>query len=347
MRCSSGFTSARQTLKVHSERCRPCTVHRMSCHSFSTSTRTYTIPPESPQFIHVPQAAQPSYPPRRQVKGTLPVPREIFRGQRANKATPEYLTAVTAEPRSSPDGTGSDESGSLELRERLAWKRRMAATRRRNLRESLVELHRRKVGAERFVAARSARRRAERETAVNQKQREDERLTAPTITAAMKQLQLGPPPDPDREARLEAKAANVRAREAACQEKRQTLLHTLYANARLFITSEAHLDRAIAMVFQESPKEWEHGTIGKNIWNLGPPMSVQDLVDGVNKNEKLAVKQRQGSSVKTHQRVMRIGEELTGGKMDPSDWKQSVDELTGGGRGMSIGLRSSPDQGQR
>lgn len=166
------------------------------------------------------------------------------------------------------------------------------------------------------MATRTAIRRAEREQALSQPQREDERLTSPSITQAMKQLQIGVLPDPDREARIAAKAAKVKAIQEQIKEKRKDLLHTLYVNARLFITTESHLDDEIEKVFLKAPGEWAtYQDPGENIWNRGPPESVQDMIDAVNKKERFAMGRRTGHARQTEERIKRIAEVLTGGKL--------------------------------
>jgi hypothetical protein len=194
----------------------------------------------------------------------------------------------------------------------------MAAMRRSNLREGLVQLHKRKVRLDKAVAARSSIKQANRAARVNAPQREDERLTAPTITAAMRQLNIGNVADPAREERLAAVRERVAARQKELEERRRDALHTLYMHARNFITSEAELDAAIESTFVEKP--WVH-VAGKensiNIWDAeGAPPTVQDLLSEVNHTQKAAVSYHRGPALATGKRMQRIAEELTGGKMD-------------------------------
>jgi hypothetical protein len=194
----------------------------------------------------------------------------------------------------------------------------MAASRRQNLRDGLIQLHKRKVRTDKIVANRSFIKRQNREARVHAPPREDEHLTAPTITAAMRKLQLGNVPDPNREARLQAAAERVAERQKTMEEQRRDELHTLYMHARNFITTEKQLDEAIEKVFVEKP--WAH-VAGKentvNIWDAeGTPLTVQDMLSEVNNTQKAAVSYHRGPAVATGKRMLRIAEELTGGKMD-------------------------------
>jgi hypothetical protein len=189
----------------------------------------------------------------------------------------------------------------------------MAASRRENLREGLLELQKRKHRQDSMIAGRSRARSEYREKRLHAPQREDERLTNPTITSATRTLQQGPVPDPDRAARVAEKAARVQAKEAAKEEARRDALHTLYMHARSFITTEEQLDSEIERIFVEQPFEQN----GDNIWDaVGAPPTVQDMLSAVNNTQKSALAYHAGPAAITGKRIKRIAEELTGGKMD-------------------------------
>ncbi|KAI9825883.1 MAG: hypothetical protein M1832_000824 [Thelocarpon impressellum] len=294
-------------------RCQSCAITLIRPRAFSTTPTALKIGPESPQFIEVPQPPQQRYPVKRTIKGVLPVPRNLFPRRRLDKPSPEYLAAATPE-RSTRDASGSPNSDSRQA-EHIEWKRRLAATRRQNLRESLVELRKRKRRTDNLMIARSARSEAERHKLVYQEEGEDERLTSPTITESMKKLQLGTLSDPDREARVAEKAANVRARQAEDEAHRRDTLHTLYMHARDFITTEAQLSEEIERAFTPQHPDWAKDRQGQNIWNTGPPETVQEMLNRGNVTDAKAVRRHEGYARVTHERVNRIAEELTGGKM--------------------------------
>lgn len=277
--------------------------------SFTTTSPLSSIGPENPKFIEVPLPPQRYAIPKRDIKGKLPPPRNLFPTRSADKTTPAYIAAATPEPR-------AERHLKEPQNEFVAWKRRMAASRRENLRQGLLDLHKRKVRQDIAMSQRSKSKRDAREAAVHAPQREDERLTSPTITQAVRQLQKGRLPDPGREERLAISRERVQQKEFEREEQRQNALHTLYMNAREFITTEAQLDAEIEKIFVEFPFGNVHA--GKtNIWDAyGAPPTVQDMLSTVNNTQKSALDYHRGTAPMTGKRMTRIAEELTGGKMD-------------------------------
>ncbi|KAA6410120.1 MAG: hypothetical protein FRX48_05539 [Lasallia pustulata] len=290
---------------------RQAALQRLSRSFASSSTNHRNIPPESPKFIEVPRTLQPQALVKPRIKGILPVPREIFPPGSRDKTSPEYLAAVTPESTTEKD-LSSQDSSTVEY---VTWKARQAANRRRNLREGLIELRHRKRVSDRRIAARSAYRRAEHERLIRQPEREDERLTNPTVTQALRPPKTQLLPDPDHEARMAEKRARVAEKEAEKVEERRNMLHSLYMNARTFITSEAQLNSEVDKVFDDLDLWTTAEVRGQNVWNLGPPETVQQMLGRVNRTGKNAVDYNQGYAPITAQRERRIAEELTGGKM--------------------------------
>jgi hypothetical protein len=281
-----------------------CPSSTISPRAFSTSKSLSLIGPENPRFIEIPQSAQPQATPRKEIKGVLPVPRNIFRKSPIPKTSEEYFAATI--PRAKINKRPQDDH--------VAWKRKMAAARRQNLREGLAALHARKIRTDRQVLHRSAYKKKLREERFNAPQREDERLTNPTITEAMSQLQVGHVKDAGREGRIEKMKARVAAKEAIREDARKSALHTLYMHARSFLTTEKQLDARIEEIFVPKPF---HGSVSNNIWEArGPPPTVQVMLDDINKRQKNVIGKYTGPAMITGQRMKKIGEELTGGKME-------------------------------
>ncbi len=135
-------------------RCNSVQSSSLTVRAFSSS-QSRKIGPESPRFIEVPQSLQQSAKPKLDIKGTLPAPRNLFPPRAGDKTSFEYLFRATPEPSKNHDSSHAAD-------EYIAWKRRLAAQRRQNLRESLTELHERKVLSERRVAYRSQKKRQDR-----------------------------------------------------------------------------------------------------------------------------------------------------------------------------------------
>ena len=145
-------------------------------------------------------------------------------------------------------------------------------------------------------------------------------MTEPTISSLMKEFQKGIVPDPDRLARVEQKRAVVEAKKLQKQEQRRDALHTLYMNAGSFITTEEQLQTAIEQAFPNGPNPaWFNGAIsskdGDSVWNVGPPDTVRAMLAKGNKTGGGAVEYNAGYAKTTGDRVRRIAEELTGGRM--------------------------------
>lgn len=299
-------------------RAQTCTLRTRSQCFATTSPSLASIPPESPKFIEIPRAVQPHQPFPVHMKGVLPVPRPIFRPrprpQDLDKASPVYLANVTPEPIVDKTTIAADSTTACFV----SWKARQAEARRRNLREGLVELDHRKQKTDRFLQARSSRNMAIRTQALEAPERDDERLTNPSVLQSARPTKHQVLPDPNRETRLAQKRANVAAMEVMRQEERRSKLHTLYVNAGDFITTGKQLDNAIDRVFDNQDQFTTDQKLGLNVWNLGFPETVQQLLGVANKDPRRqkAVDSAEGNSLITEKRMKRIAEELTGGKME-------------------------------
>ena len=278
-------------------------IRTLQSRSFSTSGCLRAIGPESPKWLPVPPQVQPNPAPRKPVKGVLPVPRDPFRrdNKHAYKAGTEYLSAVTPEPKSTstPEGPEAD---------RLAWKTRMAEARRRNLREGMTELARRKIKRTEFVNAKQQQKHTARQQLLDAPERDDERLTRPTIPPEIRALLSHKgPPEPSHTARQVRKAQLLyKKRQAAKAAERQAQLHILHTHARNFIVNEEALDKAIELEFgsDERPRGFGSDGRGLSVWDDDVPMTVREMVAMTEGKEDIE-----------HMRLRRLAEELTGGRV--------------------------------
>ncbi|KAJ5721359.1 uncharacterized protein N7483_009293 [Penicillium malachiteum] len=276
---------------------------RVQVRSFTTSPNL-RVGPESPHFVDIPQVLQPTNASKPRVKGTLPVPRELFPSRRTDKPGKMYLDAVTPAPK-----TERKVNVKSSDPEKQAFKIKMAELRRENLREGLEGLYKRKTSAEAVMSHRSRENQKRRESVLRQSEPEDERLTRSSIVQAM-QSQKHVLADPNREERLAISKARVEAQEAQKSAERQDDLHSLYMSARTFITTEEQLSAEIDRVFPDGENTaWRNDCQpGDNIWNLGTPPTVQSIVNESRKSEVARWDVLQG-------RVKKLGEQLTGGKL--------------------------------
>ncbi|KAI4097542.1 MAG: hypothetical protein LQ344_000275 [Seirophora lacunosa] len=294
-----------------------------SARSFSTTASPHlpSIGPESPQFIHVPRPPQPDAPYHPHIKGILPTPRQIFPKTRSKKETtdktsPSYLDATTPPP--SARTLLAAKPADPSTRRLVEWRAKVADHRRRNLRESLGELKRRKDRTDKRYAARSAAKQEERAQLLSAPAPADEKYTSPSVLQSSLPKRGGLP-DPDREARVEQKRRNYANALAMKQTARRNALHTLYMNARDFIVTEEQLTEAVEKVFDPQSRQFDsEDSKGLNVWNLGYPDTVKEMLERASQEADMrgkALEQYAGNAGVMEERMRRLSEELTGGKM--------------------------------
>ncbi|KAI9037014.1 uncharacterized protein KD926_001112 [Aspergillus affinis] len=283
---------------------RNCRTAAVQVRGFSSSSALRSGP-ESPKYIDIPQVIQEGEVVDRRVKGTLPVPRDLFPARRADKPTKAYLYAATPLPSKEVQIDPNDPHAQY-----IGWKRRMADIRRKNLRQGLTELHRRKKQTDKRIAQESAEKQIQRQAVLDQPDRMDEQLTRPSVIQEMLSNRNAVLPDPTREERLALSRARFEAHNARRQVERDDNLQTLYMSARNFITTEAQLAAEIDRVFPEGENEaWRNDhQQGENIWNLGTPSSLQGIANAGMKSES-------GRWELIQDRVKQLGEQITGGKI--------------------------------
>ena len=281
------------------------------------------VGPEHPRYIEIPEAPQQSLPYRPFIKGRLPVPRDVFAGSRGKDLADDEEIAKSAatplRPFNHPRGS------------RNAWRAKMSDARRDNLREGLKSLRDRQTRTDAWRNAKSAEKTAEREELIRRPEREDERLTTPSTGLDVEKLLRGGLEDPNREARLAHKARNLELHTSAQRANRMDNLHTLYMNARNFIVTPQQLDAAIDKEFGtiEKPRTfgaaaYSQDAVGRwssdvtSMWAYGAPLSVQDMLNGGKRAEDLHETRHsrgKGKMDVAAERVKKIAEKLTGGKM--------------------------------
>ncbi|KAL4996929.1 hypothetical protein BDV10DRAFT_100961 [Aspergillus recurvatus] len=279
---------------------RQCRTATVQLRGFSSSS-ALRVGPESPNFIEIPRTIQTDLPPKPRVKGTLPVPRELFPKRRADKPNKQYIAAATPLPTKQEKIDPDEPHG-----EYRSWKRSMAEMRRQNFEEGLLELHSRKLRTDKTMEDRSRERQKLRDQVLRQREREDEYLTRPSIPRDMLPKRMPVLPDPGREQRLAQSKVRTQKKTARNVAERRDALHSLYMNARHFITTETQLAAEIEKVFPEGENEaWRSDhKYGENIWNLGFPRGMASRVNENREVERWDVVQG---------RVKKLGEQITGG----------------------------------
>ena len=156
-----------------------------------------------------------------------------------------------------------------------------------------------------------------REKLLYARERKDVYLTNPSVLSSQRPERYRGLSDPERPARLAVKSQNVAAMAAMREEARRNALHTLYVNAGDFIMTDEKLNGVIEKTFDDNSQFRSDSGEGVNIWNLGYPETVEELLRKMDKTWKrqTALDSAQGNELITSERMKKIGEELTGGKM--------------------------------
>ncbi|RPA83966.1 hypothetical protein BJ508DRAFT_413003 [Ascobolus immersus RN42] len=227
--------------------------------AFSTTLTRPALSPYSPNYIEIPKPEKVIEPRTPRPKGFIPRPRKIFRRTGEDKsswayiarATPPSTTATTRGPRISQTNDSVANLTKLQVAQKIQWERAMAESRRKNLREGLIELHERYVWHQQKREARSRERREQREALLHAAEKDDVRLTLPTLlsTDALIKQDLYKIAQKNR---LEDKKTIYEAKQAQKARERQKMLHELYVNARDFIVTEEQLDAAIEKEFAQT-----------------------------------------------------------------------------------------------
>ena len=200
----------------------------------------------------------------------------------------------------------------------------MSEARRRNLEEGLKGLrHRQDKSAQQLAATEAAR----AATSIRLRRAPEpmaERLGRPTHGLDLKSLLRGGQlPDPTRDARLAHKRANVDRVNAEKQRERLFHLNKLATHARTFIVNQQQLDEAIDGAFgtPENPISFTNSPDAisaetQSVWAMGKPQTIQEKLNSSQQIPGSIVSQTNESFAQASvERIRKIAEELTGGKM--------------------------------
>ncbi|KAF1830952.1 hypothetical protein BDW02DRAFT_76032 [Decorospora gaudefroyi] len=289
-------------------------VSHLCVRALSSTPSPLALGPQSPNYVDVPKPLQPTYPVKPAVKGHLPVPRDIFKTRGKHpKESDVFLDRSTRTPKEAKaPGPYSKDADYRSYKQRLAEKRREA------LREGVKELHARKVSSEAHLRAQMQATGAHRRAVAMAPRRQVDVLTETSVAKGIRDfLTDGLPARPDRSA---ARSSAYQRRVARIQQVRASRLHDLYTNAREFIVDEQQLDDAIEKAFgtPDAPIGWDtRGNMGPrnkgdefkhglSPWHGPMPEGVADMLQKLKGGEGVGL---------AKERVKKVAEELTGGKM--------------------------------
>ncbi|KAF2452286.1 hypothetical protein BDY21DRAFT_359679 [Lineolata rhizophorae] len=294
---------------------------------FSNTSSTLAVGPESPRWLKVPTPPQPRASPHRWIKGVLPLPRNIFPKSGLKKTSLGYMAATTPEPIISPLAS----RGRIQPHQepgRVAYRARLAATRREHLREGLMRLaDRQDALRKRRTDTRKAKREA-REALVSAEPEVWDKHTEASASAPLRRLLGGKPARADERRTMEEVRRSAARIQRATERRTEAMLedlHALYIKAGEFIVNEAQLEGAVERAFgtQEKPVLFGASKRRVSVWAEKPPPTTADLLAqmqaaerGIGSN-RYAVQTMDRAGLE-QQRLKRLAEELTGGEVDES-----------------------------
>lgn len=279
--------------------------------SGSRSLGSIRVPPESPSYIRLPTPPQSNETKPTRVRGHLPIPRDIFpRSGGDKKVQPHYIE------RTAPRSTKPREGKTSAQR----WKAALADSRRTNLKDGLGALwaRRSEIGNARNV--RVSRKFQQHKKAGAAPEREDDRLTRPTILQSILDTRVYS--DPSRFSRADKSRTKVLARENSKREARRDAIMELYISASNFIVHENELKAEIDKVFaedyfrQRSQTFYRHGST-ENTWGIyGKPPSIANMMETSTGASTKVMDFDESEFDRSVKRQKIIAEDLTGGKME-------------------------------
>ncbi|KAJ4286685.1 hypothetical protein N0V90_012937 [Kalmusia sp. IMI 367209] len=282
----------------------------LALRTFSSTAPSLALGPESPNYIEVPKPLQPTFPLKPEVKGHLPVPRDVFktRSQHA-KETETFIARSTRDPKKVAQPGPYSKDAEYRL-----YKQRLADARKKAFREGVKELHERKVTTEAALTAQIKKSNANRRALAMAPPRTVDVLTQTSISKGIRDFLDDKLPRTPRVVVAATRRKAYEKRLAKQDAVRRSRLHDLYTNAREFIVNEEQLDQAIEKAFgtDEKPVRWDNrGEItpiasGVSPWEGGVPEGVGDRLQKLKGGEGVGL---------AKERVKKVAEELTGGKM--------------------------------
>ncbi|KAL5114956.1 hypothetical protein ACEQ8H_007128 [Pleosporales sp. CAS-2024a] len=285
---------------------------RRCLRAFASTPAARALGPQSPSYIDVPKPRQPTFALDPEVKGHLPVPRDIFKTRSKHpKASAVFLARATKPPQAPKAPGPHRQDAAYQL-----YKQRLAETRRIALNQGVEQLHQRRVASDAAFQAKLDASYAERIQRAMAPPRDTDVLTANSVQKGIRDFLADQLPTTSRRDLPQRRLAYQR-RMARLEAVRAARLHDLYVNARQFLVDESQLDAAIDQAFgtDDQPIGWDQkgnaglrsaGKDGLSPWH-GP------LQEGV---AEMMQKLRGGEGVGlAKERVRKVAEALTGGKM--------------------------------
>ncbi|KAF2797078.1 hypothetical protein K505DRAFT_322845 [Melanomma pulvis-pyrius CBS 109.77] len=290
--------------------CLPAVNSTLCIRTFTTTPPSLALGPQSPNYIEVPKPRQPTFKLKPRIKGHLPIPRDVFKTRSPlPKESAEFIGLSTPDPKKRVVPGPYSRDADYQL-----YKQRLADSRRQALRAGVTELHQRKTRTEGVRTARRRREGDEKRALRMAPPKTVDVLTSTSVQKSIRDFLDDKLPSTSRSSITEARRAAFKKRMDKQAAVRQARLHDLYTNAREFIVDEQQLDEAIEKAFgtEEQPMGFDAegqlvaGGAGKSVWEKYAPEGVSERLQKLKSGEGVGL---------AEERLKRVAEELTGGKM--------------------------------
>ncbi|KAF9699277.1 hypothetical protein EKO04_003286 [Ascochyta lentis] len=278
---------------------------------FSSTPSALALGPQSPNYIEVPQPAQPTFPLDPNLKGHLPIPRDIFNTRNQHpKHSDAFLRKSTKDAKDPKTPGPFSRDADLRL-----YKQRLADARKDALRDGVKELHARKLASDAHHLHRIQKSGELRTQLAMAPRRQVDVLTETSVSKGVRDFLADALPPANKN--IDARRRAYDRRQAAHHAVRASRLHDLYTNAREFIVTDDQLDLAIEQTFgtDDAPMAWDvkgnmgprtEGKDGLSPWHGPMPEGVSDRMNKLRGGEGVGL---------ARVRVKKLAEVLTGGKM--------------------------------
>ena len=266
------------------------------------------VPPESPLYTYIPISPQTKVIRKKPHQGSLPRPRHTLKVKESQVKW--HIENTVPEPVNAKHADTSEKHKEL-----VGWKAEETRLRRMNFQTGFTELRSRRGLPGRPMSEKTRQRVAVQHARLAGPEPFYEEMSRPSILSSMtKQTVWGHSPRSKEE--IEARKAEFAKTQQLKEYERRTSLHTLYINAKNFIVTNEQLEKQLDKVFDS-----EFYQYNKNkhfgIWDeQGWPEDTSYLMDRAqNSDGNSAISQDTGYTEIARRRIMKVTEEMTGGKL--------------------------------
>lgn len=267
------------------------------------------IPPHSPRYVYVPRPVQDAPHSQTLRQGTLPKPRIPL--LRTKKQLPWHLENTAPAPTAVP----LPKNIPLRDQAHVTWKIKESNLRRQNFLEGYTTLRKRESGVSGKNPAASKRGIPTARQRIMGREKSYEEMSRPSILSFM--IQPGKWRHVKRsQAETDAARARYTKMEEEKEYERQLNVHNLYINAKNFIVNTEQLEDSLTKAFDSDfyqyNKEKNYGIWDEEGW----PEDTAYLMDRAQNNDAAgAAVSTSGYTEAARRRIMKVTEEMTGGKL--------------------------------